>query len=165
MQTRAFDSVLCLYSIPSGRIVGILQMYGCSGESDMAHRCHVFSSFCFIIENVELSLFVAVTPFSASLHPSIRRSLLAQLCCKLPRLNISISSVTCLRQSQWSCRSCESKKSVGIPRGVSAPPGPGGMVRSSHSILSRPGSDRPMLSEDGGEEESQKDRSDVSMGE
>lgn len=50
----------------------------------MAHRCHVFSSFCFLIENVELSLFVAVTPFSASLHPSIRRSLLAQLCCKLP---------------------------------------------------------------------------------
>lgn len=58
-----------------------------------------------------------------------------------------------------------SKKSVGIPSGVRAPPEPGGMVRSSHSILSRAGSERPMLREEGGEEESQKDRSDVSMGE
>lgn len=49
-------------------------------------------------------------------------------------------------------------------RGVSAPAEPGGMVRSSHSMLSRPVSDRAMLSEEGGEE-SQKDSSDVSMGE
>lgn len=48
---------------------------------------------------------------------------------------------------------------------MSAPAEPGGMVRSNHSMLSRPASDRPMLSEEGGEEESQKDRSDVSMGE
>lgn len=51
-----------------------------------------------------------------------------------------------------------------MPRGVSAPAEPGGMVRSSHSMLSRPVSARPMLREEGGEE-SQKDRSDVSMGE
>ncbi|KAG7226543.1 hypothetical protein INR49_003865, partial [Caranx melampygus] len=62
------------------------------------------------------------------------------------------------RQSQCSCRSCVSRKSVGIPSGVSAPAGPGGMVRSSHSILSSAGSDRPMFIEEGGEEESQKDR-------
>lgn len=49
-------------------------------------------------------------------------------------------------------------------RGVSAPAEPGGMVMSSHSMLSRPVSDRAMLSEEGGEE-SQKDSSDVSMGE
>lgn len=58
-----------------------------------------------------------------------------------------------------------SRKSVGIPSGVRTPAEPGGMVRSSHSILSRTGSDRPMCIEEGGEEESQKDRSDVSMGE
>lgn len=67
-------------------------------------------------------------------------------------------------QSQCSCRSEESRKSAGMLRGVSAPAEPGGMVRSSHSMLSRPVSDRPMLSEEGGEE-SQKDSSDVSMGE
>lgn len=49
-------------------------------------------------------------------------------------------------------------------RGVSVPAEPGGMVMSSHSMLSRPASDRAMLSEEGGEE-SQKDSSDVSMGE
>lgn len=69
-----------------------------------------------------------------------------------------------LHQSQCSCRSEESRKSAGMLRGVRAPVEPGGMVRSSHSMLSRPVSDRPMLSEEGGEE-SQKDRSDVSMGE
>lgn len=54
---------------------------------------------------------------------------------------------------------------MGIPSGVRVPAGPGGMVRSSHSILSNAGSERPMLREEGGEEESQKDRSEVSMGE
>lgn len=67
-------------------------------------------------------------------------------------------------QSQCNCSSEESRKSTGMLRGVSGPAEPGGMVRSSHSMLSRPVSGRPMLSEEGGDE-SQKLSSDVSMGE
>ncbi len=118
------------------------------------HRDAIFSSpFASLLKMLKLNLRGCLS--LSFFHPSIHSFLLlAQRLC----LDLSF-------QSQCSCRSCESRKSVGIPSGVRAPAEPGGMVRSSHSILSRPGSDRPMLSEEGGEEESQKDRSDVSMGE
>ncbi|KAG7261602.1 hypothetical protein CRUP_019523 [Coryphaenoides rupestris] len=71
--------------------------------------------------------------------------------------------------SQCSCRSWVSRKSEGIPRGLRPPGGPGGALRSSHSMLSkpvsdrpgsdRPGSDRPVWSEAG--EELQKDSSSI----
>lgn len=110
--------------------------WGCFGN--MAEICHVFPQFL-MNECENFILFVG----------AITRLLLF----RWP-----------VHQSQCSCRSEESRKSAGMLRGVSAPLDPGGMVKSSHSMLSRPASDRPMLREEGGEE-SQKDRSDVSMGE
>lgn len=151
-----FQSVHWSYIVSYCRIVGILQMVWMYCWRVIWHRNAMF--LYLLLPYLKCWNSTSLQPLIPFFYSSTHLSLLAQpVLFKLP--------YPILHQSQCSCRSCASRKSVGIPSGVSAPAGPGGMVRSSHSMLSNAGSDRPMLREEGGEEESQKDRSEVSMGE